>query len=326
MPVFILLDGQHDWFAEPMLNDIRYLQYTHEVPQAITVVVPHADRVKESAERGDEQISLPLFRMLTEELPPLLAHYHPGDYTVLIGHSFTASFALYAKQHAPEAFDAVIALSPLHRVGHYLPELGKQLEKRKEDDVILAVGGNGPSKDAGHYIALMETWKALPIEKGRLTLKEYPSAGHTSLPIIAFPELLSTLFMDFSLRDSLAPVNEEYQLVHTPGTPEEELRKVKAGLRFRGRELPWEVAEINGLASRYGASGYMAHVLAIYRLGAELYPEDVSMNWYLGEALLPTDRKAAERALQKALALLENEPLSELERAETRAEIEALLK
>ncbi len=111
MPVFILLDGQHDWFTEPLLNDIRYLQYTHEVPQAITVVVPHADRVQESAERGDEAAQLPLLRMLTEELPPLLERYHPSHYMVLIGHSFTASFALYAKQELPEAFDAVIALS-----------------------------------------------------------------------------------------------------------------------------------------------------------------------------------------------------------------------
>lgn len=329
MPVFILLDGQHDWFTEPLLNDIRYLQYTHEVPQAITVVVPHSDRVKESAELGDEAYHLPLLpllRMLTQELPPLLERYHPCDYTVLIGHSFTASFALYAKQQLPEAFDAVIALSPMHRVQHYLPVLQQQLQKQPNDDVLLAVGGADRTKDGGHHTALLSAWNALPPEKGRMVLKEYPSAGHTSLPIIAFLELLSTLFVEFSLRDSLARVDDEYQLVRTPGTPEEEMRKVEASLRFRGTMLPWEVAEINGLASRYAASGYNDHVLAIYRRGAELYPEEVTMNWYLGEALLPTDRAAAEKALRKALVLLEKEPVSEAERTEARAEIEALLK
>ncbi|MBX2972018.1 MAG: hypothetical protein KF797_02850 [Flavobacteriales bacterium] len=326
MPVFIVLDGQHDWFVEPVLNDIRYLQYTHEVPQAITVVVPHADRVRESAGRGDEQDVLPLLRMLTDELPPLLKPYPPGDYTVLIGHSFTASFALHAKQQAPDAFDAVIALSPLHRVDAYLPALAAQLRERGNDDVLLAVGGADRSKDGGHHATLMNAWNTLPTQKGRMVLREYPTAGHTSLPVIAFPELLSTLFMDFSLRDSLAPVNDEYQLVRVPGTPEEEMRKVEASLRFRSTELPWEVAEINGLASRYDASGYAQHVLAIYRRGAELYPEDVTMNWYLGEALLGTDRSAAEKVLRKALMLLEREPIGEAERAGARAEIEALLK
>lgn len=326
MPVFILLDGQHEWFVEPLLNDIRYLQYTHEVPQAITVVVPHDDRVKESAERGDEKVDLPLLRMLTEELPHLLERYHPGGYTVLVGHSFTASFALYAKQQRPEAFDAVIALSPLHRVGHYLPALCEQLIARAHDDVLLAVGGADRSKDGGHHAGLMSAWNGLPTRKGRMSMKEYPSAGHTSLPIIAFPELLSTLFMEFALRDSLAPVNDEYQLVLTPGTPEDEMRKVHASLGFRGTTLPWEVAEINGLASRYAHSGYNDHVLAIYRHAAELYPNDASINWFLGEALLPTDRKAVQMALRKALLLLENEPMTEAERAEARAEIEALLK
>lgn len=326
MPVFILLDGQHKWFVEPLLNDIRYLQYTHEVPQAITVVVPQADRVKESAETAETRGVLPLLKMLTEELPPVLERYHPGDYRVLIGHSFTASFALYAKEHAPDAFDAVIALSPLHLVESYLPELGKQMKARGNDDVLVAVGGNDASKDGGHHEPLVNAWNLLPCDKERMMLRIYPSAGHTSLPVIAFPELLSTLFMDFALRDSLAPVDDEYMLVREPGTPEEEMRKVKASLGFRGTALPWEIAEINGLASRYANSGHNDHVLAIYRYGAELYPNDVTMNWFLGEALLPTDRTAAEVALRKALALLENEPISEAERAEARAEIEALLK
>lgn len=321
MPVFFVLDGQHEWFVEPVLNDIRFLQYTHEVPQAITVVVPHTDRVKESAERGNEAVHLPLLRMLTDELPPLLERYHPGDYTVLIGHSFTASFALYAKEQKPEVFDAVIALSPLHRIEHYLPALEQQLASRPLDDVLLAVGGAQPSKDGGHRGPLDRHGDGLK----RVTLRKYPSAGHTSLPIIAFPELLSTLFMDFALRDSLAPVDDEYQLVSKPGTIEEEMAKVRASLRFRSTELPWEVAEINGLASRYDASGYAAHVLAIYRWGVQLYPNDISMNLYLGEALLPSDRPAAVQALRRALELLEHEPMSRAERVEAEAEIKALL-
>ncbi len=70
MPVIILLDGQHDWFTAPLLNDIRFLQYTHEVPQAIVVSVPHANRVKECATDSITQPGMPLLDMLVTELPP----------------------------------------------------------------------------------------------------------------------------------------------------------------------------------------------------------------------------------------------------------------
>lgn len=327
MPVIILLDGQHDWFVQPVLNDITYLQYTHQVPQAITLVVPLTDRVKESADRAGNDEPLPLLRMLTEELPPLLARYHPGEYTVLVGHSFTASFALYAKRHAPDAFNAVIALSPLHRIGEHLPALAQQLHTRADDDVLLAVGGPDRQKDGGHYGPLMETWKSLPVAKGRMLLKEYLSAGHTSLPVVAFPDLLSQLFNDFPLRDTLAPVDDEYRLLQAPPPPAELLARVEAGLRFRGTQLPWEVAEINGLASRLQGSGYDEQALAVYLRGVELYPRDAWLNASLGELLLPRDRSAGEAALGKALELLADDAsLTPADRMELREEIEQLLR
>ena len=326
MPVFIVLDGQHEWFIEPLLNDIRYLQYTHDVPQAITVVVPHADRVAECAQKSETSDPLPLLRMLTEELPGLLEPYHPGDYRVLIGHSFTASFALYAKQRAPDAFDAVIALSPLHRVQHVLPALADQLKDRPNDDVLLAIGGAHAFKDGGHYARFMDTWTAMPAERGRMILTEYPSAGHTSIPIIAFPEKLATLFNDFSIRDSLAAVDAEYLLREEPPPPADLMAQIDGSLGFRGTRLPWELAEINGLASRLWASDKKEHVLAIYRRGAELYPGDYSMHWSLGEVLLVQDRSAGMAALRKAQVLLDSEPMSDVDRKGVKAEIEGLLK
>lgn len=322
MPVFVVLDGQHEWFVEPVMNDIRYLQYTHEVPQAIVVVVPHIDRVKEAAGEDEEA----LLHLLTDELPPLLEAYHPGDYRVLIGHSFTASFALEAKLQQPDAFDAVIALSPLYRVENTLPALADLLRGRRDDDVLLALGGADRTKDGGHHAPLTAVWNALPATKGSLSLREFPSAGHTSLPIIAFPELLSMLFMDFSLRDSLAPVNDEYQLREPPPTPMKLMEQVDRSLAFRGTRLPWEVAEINGLASRLWAGGMTDHVLAIYKRGVALYPDDYSMQWALGDVLLESDRRSGEVALRKALSLLDAEPMSEQERSELKAEIEGLLK
>lgn len=165
----------------------------------------------------------------------------------------------------------------------------------------------------------------MPAERGRMMLKEYPSAGHTSIPIIAFPELLTTLFSAFAIRDSLAPVDEEYRLLQEPPPPADLMAQVDRSLGFRGTQLPWELAEINGLASRLWTGDKKEHVLAIYHRGVELYPGDYSMHWSLGEVLLEKDRSAGVASLRKALALLDAEPMSDADRKGIKAEIEAML-
>ncbi|MEZ4808567.1 MAG: alpha/beta hydrolase-fold protein [Flavobacteriales bacterium] len=310
LPVIIVLDGQHEWFVDPVLNDIRYLQYTHLVPQAIVVTVPLADRYKECALESLAGPPMPLVRMLTEELPTLLAPYHPGTYTVLVGHSFSASFALYAFLRAPEHFAAVIALSPLDHVKHSLPAVAEKLKALPDNDVLIAVGGPEHSLDGGHYSTLVPAFEALGKVPQRMSLHAYPSAGHTSLPIIAVPELLTTLFHDVALRDSLAPVDMEYRLLAPPPAPAALLQAVERSLTFRGTTIPWEVAEINGLASRVEYSGHTAHAIAIYRRAVQLYPGAWGFHASLGDLLVEQDHPAAIASYRTALQLLQDEPVT----------------
>lgn len=327
MPVIILLDGQHDWFIDPLLNDIRFLQYTHEVPQAIVVTVPHANRVTESATDSITQASMPLLEMLTKELPPLLAPYHPGDLTVLVGHSFTASFALYAHLAAPAAFDAVIALSPLHQVEHSLPRVADRLEKQPNERVLVAVGGAARNKDGGHHAGLTEAIAlADPVRtQGRLLFREYPSAGHTSLPIIAFPELLSTLFMPYSERDSLAAVDDEYKLVEVPPAPELFMEQLKTSWSFLGTTIPWGLDEANGLLSRLANSEQNDHVILLLRKAIALYPNFYCFHAWLGEALLERDPVAAKKHVRDALRIMDYYDRDDPDYDEMKAEMEGML-
>lgn len=327
MPVIILLDGQHDWFINPVLSDIRYLQYTHIVPQAIVVTVPLVDRVQECAPDSLDQPAMPLLRLLTEELPSLLAPYHPSGYAVLVGHSFSASFALYALLQAPQAFDAVIALSPAHLVAQSLPRAQALVEGDADKRVYVAVGGGERSMDGGHHAILAPVAAGLHLgDNGeRLRYRAYPSAGHTSVPIIAFPELLATLFTPFALRDTLAAVDNDYQLLAPPPPAAELLRQVDATLGFLGDTLPWEVAEINGLASRLENSKHNEQAIAVYRRGTQLYPKLFDFHASLGELLLATDRPAGLAALRKALELLASEEAQLPDRAGLEAEIRKLM-
>ena len=327
MPVIVLLDGQHEWFIDPVLSDIHYLQYTHLVPQAIVVTVPLVDRVRECAPDSLGQTGMPLLRLLTEELPALLAPYHPSGYSVLVGHSFSASFALYALLQAPEAFDAIIALSPAHLVAQALPRAEALVEADTNRRVYVAVGGAERRLDGGHHAILTPVVAGLQ-GKGNgegLLYREYPSAGHTSVPIIAFPELLATLFTPFVLRDSLAPVDNEYFLLAPPPSPVELLQQVDANLGFLGEPLPWEVAEINGLASRLENSQYNEQAIAVYRRATQLYPKLFDFHASLGALLLAEDRPAGLAALLKSLELLESEEAQMPERAEVEAQIRELM-
>ncbi|WKZ65743.1 MAG: alpha/beta hydrolase-fold protein [Flavobacteriales bacterium] len=328
MPVFVVLDGQHEWFLDPVLNDIRFLQYTHEVPQAIVVTVPHADRVQESAPDSIDQPTMPLLELLTKELPPLLKPYKPGDLTVLVGHSFTASFALYASLAAPGAFDAVIALSPLHQVKQSLPLVIERLISHPNERVLVAVGGPQRLKDGGHHAELTAAVRAADASRteGRFVFKEYPSAGHTSLPIIAFPELLSTLLMPYALRDTLAAVDSNYKLTAPPPPPEELLWELEQSWRFLGDTLPWDLAEANGLISRLENSGYTDHVIVLLRRAIELYPNDYYLHAWLGEALLERDPAQARASLLKALDVQAAFARDEADYEEMKAEIEGMLK
>jgi hypothetical protein len=257
-----------------------------------------------------------------------LKPYNPGDLTVLVGHSFTASFALYAHAAAPDAFDAVIALSPLHLVDRSIPRVVEHLIDHPNERVLVAVGGAQRLKDGGHHADLTAAVTAADASRaqGRFLFKEYPSAGHTSLPLIAFPELLSTLFLPYALRDTLAAVDRNYKLVAPPPAPEELLRELERSRGFLGSSLPWDLAEANGLLSRLEGSGYMHHVILLLRRAIDLYPNEYFFHAWLGQALLERDPAAARASLLKARDVQDRFARDEPDYEEMKAEIEGMLK
>jgi enterochelin esterase-like enzyme len=328
MPVIIVLDGQHDWFIDPVLNDIRFLQYTHMVPQAIVVTVPHEDRVAESAPDSITQPTMPLLELLTKELPPLLEAYHPGDLTVLVGHSFTASFALYACFTSPDAFDAVIALSPLHLVKRSVPRVAELLEGSQDQRVLVAVGGAHRTLDGGHHSDLSMAVSESRIDRtqGRFLFREYPGAGHTSLPIIAFPDLLTTLFTPYAVRDTLVPVGlNDYKVLTPPPSPEVLLQKLEASHSLLGDNLPWGLDEANGLLSRLDNSDYNEHVILLLRKAIALYPNFYYFHAWLGDELMEQDPVEAKQHVRNALRILDEYDRNDPDYAEMKADLEGML-
>lgn len=307
MPLVVLLDGQHEWFSEPVLNQLRFLQYTHEIPSLITVVVPHADRVRESAMRDVQGPDLPLLTFLADELPAALERYRAGAHRIVIGHSFTASFALYALARRPDAFQAAVAHTPLHMWEQLMPLVAQRLHEDSTRHAMVSVGGQERVKDKYHHDALQRMLgqpEYIPLPHG-LDVVVATSARHNAVPIRTTAELLSRHFLEFSMRDTLAPVDENYRMTSTPPSPDELLRAVDGMLKFRGAVLPWEIAEINGLSSRLQSSGYSEHAAAVLRRGTALYPEFWQFHQALARLVASSDATAAAEHLRRAIVLLD---------------------
>jgi hypothetical protein len=245
-----------------------------------------------------------------------------------VGHSFTASFALYASLAAPDAFDAVIALSPLHQVAQSLPLVAEQLEESPDQRVLLAVGGAHRLQDGGHHGELTKAVSTARIERtqGRLLFREYPSAGHTSLPIIAFPDLVTTLFTPYALRDTLVPVSlNDYKVMTRPPTPEVLVQQLEASHGFLDSTLPWGLDEANGLLSRLDNSDYNEHVILLLRKAIALYPNFCYFHAWLGDELMEQDPVEAKQHVLDALRILDEHDRNDPDYTEMKAELETML-
>jgi len=303
LPVIYLLDGQHEWFINPLLSDIEYLQYTHEVPNAIVVVVPHKNRNKECG-IIDLKTELPLDAFITKELDKELFKYSPSDIKIIIGHSFSASFSLYSYYNHSDYYTSVIANTPLDEL-ELLINSFQENNKINKGNISISIGGIANNKDYYHRIKYNQLKEKYPDFFNTITVFEADYSTHNAVPIVSTPTLVTRIFESFSDRYSdIAKVNDEYKLVSVPETPEKELGKIilasKMGISF----YPPEIAELNGIASRYWNSEFDELAIEVYKLGIKYYPNYYEFYLSLYELTINKDKIESREYLEKAESLL----------------------
>ncbi|SRR6056297_330595 len=303
LPVIYLLDGQHEWFVNPLLSDIQYLQYTHEIPNALIVIIPHKNRNKECG-IIDLKTELALDIFITEELEKELIKYSPNEFKVIIGHSFSASFSLYSYYKHPGFYTTVIANTPLDEMELLVSSLQENHEIDK-DKIFISIGGITKDKDYYHrknYDLLKEKH---PDFFSSIHVFEADYSAHNAVPIVSTPMLLTRVFEKFSSRYSgIARVNEEYKLIHVPEMAHQEMQKVLKASQIGNHFYPPEIAEINGIASRYWSSDYKDLTTEVYKLGIEYYPNYYEFYLYLYELTFDKDKDKSKEYLDKAQYLL----------------------
>jgi predicted alpha/beta superfamily hydrolase len=315
LPVIYVLDGQHEWFVNPVLSDIRYLQYTHQIPSALVVVIPHTKRNKECG-IIDLDTPLPLDKFITEEVSEAIKNYNPGDYRIIIGHSFTASFSLFSFYKNPGFYSAVIAHSPLDEFEALVNALHND-NKVDKSDIYISVGSISPDKDFHHRKKYNETKDKSPEFFSTINTYEAEYAAHNAVPIVSNSAFLSKLFNDFSSRySSIARVNMNYELIEEPESVSIEINKIMEASQIDGSFYPPELAEINGICSRYLNSGYNSHALKVYELGIEYYPNYYDFYLSLYDILKDSDKSRSKQYLEKAEILLKTTKIETEERDE----------
>jgi|TARA_R110002110_G_scaffold35008_10_gene118549 predicted alpha/beta superfamily hydrolase len=320
LPVIYVLDGQNEWFINPLLSDIEYLQYTKEIPNAIIVVIPHKNRRKECGIISLET-ELPLDKFITEELDEELKKYNLNEFKVIIGHSFSASFSLYSFFKNPKYYSAVLANTPLDKMQMLVEgfEQNKNIDKTK---ISISIGGIAHNKDIHHR----NKYEALKIKFSEffnsINTFEADYSAHNGVSIVASPALLTKIFKDYSSRYSeIAKVDLEYKLINKPNSIPEVLDKIEIASKIGDYYYPPEIPDINGIASRYWNSNFDAYAAKIYEIGIAYYPN--YYDFYVSLYELNKGKVNAEQYLNKAKKLLLTVETDWIERDEVLKEIEA---
>ena len=302
LPVIYILDGQHEWFINPLLSDIEYLQYTHEIPNVIVVVIPHKNRNKECG-IIDLKTELPLDVFITTELDRELSNCNPSDYKVIIGHSFSASFSLYSYLKHPDYYSSIIANTPLDEL-ELLINSFQETNNIDKENISISIGGIDSSKDYYHRKKYNDLKEKYPDFFNSIKIFEANYSTHNAVPIVATPTLLTRVFESFSDRyTDIAKVNDEYKLISVPEKNELEIQKIIQSSQMDEYFYPPEIAEINGIASRYWNSEYYDITIDIYKLGTKYYPKYYEFYLSLYELTLKKDDTSKEY-LERAELLL----------------------
>lgn len=325
-PVLYILDGQHDWFVEPCIQLVNSLQKTKEVPQMVIVVVPLEDRKAECNVDSLNGPDLPLHTFITKEVPEKLKKYRAGEYNALVGHSFSASFALYSLIRSVDFYDAVFANSPLDALDLLIGELSKQPQKTL-DKIYYSVGGADQSKDRYHNSAYSKLRNEYPDFFNNIHAFEATFSSHNAVPIVSMPNFLSECFTPFHNRYAeIAQVDMNYKLLSEPSKIENEISLILQASKLGKMNYPPEIADYNGIASRYLNSEFYEHALGIYLQAMEDYPNYYEFPAYAAEISIKLKPDAAKYLIQKAIELLNKFESDLPEKNEYIDQLNALLK
>jgi predicted alpha/beta superfamily hydrolase len=160
-PVLYVLDAEGDRLFTNGVSTLKHLNEKNIAPPMIVVGIWNTDRNRDMipvavSHRPGSGGAKNFLAFIDRELKPhIQREYRASDSAILYGMSNSALFAVYALLEIPEAFDGVIASSPM--IGH-CPEFIEQksetfvLKNLKKPLVLFMIYGSEDSKRVIDYV------------------------------------------------------------------------------------------------------------------------------------------------------------------------------
>jgi predicted alpha/beta superfamily hydrolase len=160
-PVLVVLDAEGNSLFQKCVSTLNDLHAKAFLPDMIVVGIWNTNRNRDMipeavSHRPGSGGSENFLRFITDELKPeIQKKYRASDYSILYGMSNSALFAVYTLLVNPEAFDAVVASSPM--IGHCPDFIAKKREtfiKQKLDKqlILYMIYGNEDSRRVTAYV------------------------------------------------------------------------------------------------------------------------------------------------------------------------------
>lgn len=301
-PVIVLLDGQVRAFFDLTVAaadyDLTGALHPVGMPRQIVVAIEHGSR---AADLGTNASAFLRF-LTTELLPRIDRDFRTLPFRTLIGHSRGGAFALGALCRAPEAFPAVIAISP-------------SLPDSLRNEVVRCVASDSASRSQRHLVlsagtleprALDNTERLLaalrPMLPSRWRLHQVDAAGfeHTGTPLVTIPLGLRFVFGGDAW-DLPQPYRDS--LINRQGDPGRVLDTGLAQLSARlGFTVPPSARLLSDVVRTWLSRRDGVRAVASARELMARYPEEILSHTLLADAYdLAGDPANGRKAIQGAL-------------------------
>lgn len=244
-----------------------------------------------------------------EVLPEINKRYRTNHYNIAIGHSLGATFSIYSLLHAPDIFNAVIAVSPNlyydhEQILHQMMD-PKNRSQFQQKFLYIAYGDTGKLESrfypATRQLQLFLQQSPLPGCYCEITF--LPGNDHSETPLAGIYRGLIEL-------NKQLVVDENAEGFYSKQDPQftEKLSTYYAQQTKRmGLKLP-TAEDINHIAYNLYYSQKKEEAVKVASWAVTLYPEDVNLYDSLGELLQNSgNMEDARAAYQKGLDIVEQQ-------------------
>lgn len=214
-PVVYYFDAHDRTLRNTLASTIDRMIWTHDLPDVITVGIPHKDRTADlNVELKDSTANL-FFEFITKELIQYIdSAYRTADMRVFIGHSLGGQFLCNSLTRRPDLFNGVIVISPAINSSatdkSYPDKTGKRLAAFVKGSLRRPMHFYAGSGDAGFQdelfikgsVRLDSLMKTSRMPGMKWKFNRFNGFNHGTSPLLAIPDGLAFVFEDWHFTDA----------------------------------------------------------------------------------------------------------------------------